>query len=179
MRFEGDCYRAHNPMWSFSPLSGEGAAVHGGRFNPKGVPALYLAVSIDGAVAEAAQGFAGKLEPLTICLYSVDCDGIADLRTEVLRTQAGVAAEEIACPWALDVVERRVPASWRLARRLIAEGHNGILVPSFARHARPEMSNLVLWNWGPELPCRVAVHDPSGRLPRNQLSWGGRIGGLR
>ena len=48
MRFQGDCYRAHNPMWSFSPLSGAGAAIHGGRFNSKGMPALYLSLSIEG-----------------------------------------------------------------------------------------------------------------------------------
>jgi len=31
--------------------------------------------------------------------------------------------------------------------------------------------NLVLWRWGPDLPHRISVDDPSGRLPRNQLSW--------
>ncbi len=36
VRFQGLAYRAHDPRWSFKPLSGEGAAVHGGRFNPKG-----------------------------------------------------------------------------------------------------------------------------------------------
>ena len=75
-------------MWSFSPLSGAGAAIHGGRFNPKGMPALYLSLSIDGAVTEAAQGFAGKLEPLTICLYEVDCDDIVDLSTAESREAA-------------------------------------------------------------------------------------------
>jgi RES domain-containing protein len=77
-------------MWAFSPLSGQGAAIHGGRFNPKGMPALYLSLSIDTAVTEAAQGFAGKLEPLTICLYEVDCDGIIDLSTPGARDAAGV-----------------------------------------------------------------------------------------
>lgn len=171
MRFRGDCYRAHNPMWSFPPLSGVGAAIHGGRFNPKGVPALYLSLTIDGAVTEAAQGFAGKLEPLTICLYSVDCEDIADLSSEESRTKAGVGLPEISCPWALDVAEGRTPASWLVARKLIAGGNHGALVPSFARRARPDMTDLVLWKWGADLPCRVTVHDPSGRLPKDQLSW--------
>jgi len=30
--------------------------------------------------------------------------------------------------------------------------------------------DLVLWDWGPALPRRVDVHDPTGRLPKNQLS---------
>ena len=64
MRFQGLAYRAHNPRWSFTPLSGEGAAVHGGRFNPRGTPALYLALDPMTAIKEAAQGFARKFEPL-------------------------------------------------------------------------------------------------------------------
>jgi RES domain-containing protein len=28
-----------------------------------------------------------------------------------------------------------------------------------------------LWSWSEDLPRRVKMIDPSGRLPRNQLSW--------
>jgi RES domain-containing protein len=174
LRFTGDCYRAHNPKWSFAPLSGDGAKVHGGRFNPKGVPALYLGLTIEGAMIEASQGFAYKLEPLTVCLYEVDCESIIDLSTPEARAAAPVSLEDMACAWALDAAEGREPASWRLAKTFIARGHAGVLVPSFARGARADMRNLVLWKWGPHLPWRVAVHDPSGRLPKNLLSWEGR-----
>jgi RES domain-containing protein len=30
---------------------------------------------------------------------------------------------------------------------------------------------VVLWTWGPDLPHNVNVFDPTGRLPKNQLSW--------
>lgn len=109
MRFAGDCYRAHHPKWSFSPLSGDGAKVHGGRFNPKGTPALYLGLTIEGAVIEASQGFAAKLEPLTVCLYEVDGEDIVDLSTEEGRRDAGVALEDMACAWALDTAEGARP----------------------------------------------------------------------
>ncbi|MGV3552391.1 RES family NAD+ phosphorylase [Rhizobium sp.] len=66
MIFSGFAYRAHDPKWAFDPLSGEGAAIHGGRFNPRGVEALYLATSLEGAVLEASHGFAYRFEPLTI-----------------------------------------------------------------------------------------------------------------
>jgi RES domain-containing protein len=158
-------------MWSFSPLSGEGAAIHGGRFNPRGVPALYLSLTIDGAVAEATQGFAAKLEPLVICLYEVDCEDVLDLSTENGRAAVDVSPTDMASPWAFDRSNGTVPASWTLARRLITQGCAGIVVPSFARHARAGTRNLVLWRWGSEFPHRVSVHDPSGRLPKNQLSW--------
>jgi RES domain-containing protein len=52
MRFQGICYRAHEPKWSFMPLSGSGASINGGRFNPKGIPALYLSLSVETAIKE-------------------------------------------------------------------------------------------------------------------------------
>ena len=35
-------YRVHTPKWASMPLSGAGAATHGGRVNRPGVEALYL-----------------------------------------------------------------------------------------------------------------------------------------
>src|SRR5208283_3004562 len=65
VRLQGLVYRAHNPRWAFSPTSGEGAARHGGRFNPVGVPALYMSRRMETAWLEAQQGFAFKAQPLT------------------------------------------------------------------------------------------------------------------
>lgn len=171
MRFQGTCYRAHDPKWAFSPLSGDGARTHGGRFNPKGVPALYLALTIDGMIAEMTHGFAHRLDPLTICSYQVDVDDVADLRDDDGRKANNVVLADIACAWAADVANGRYPASWRIADRLIALGRAGVLVPSFARGAKSDMTNLVLWKWGPTLPHHVEVYDPSGRLPKDQTSW--------
>ena len=39
--YGGKLYRSLNPVFAREPLSGEGARRHGGRFNPKGTPALY------------------------------------------------------------------------------------------------------------------------------------------
>lgn len=171
MRFQGTCYRAHDPKWSFSPLSGEGARVHGGRFNPRGMPTLYLALTIDGVFADVAHGFARRFDPLTVCSYDVDVDDIDDLREDAGRKASGVDPADLGCAWASDVASGRKPASWRVAERLIGRGSAGVLVPSFAAGAKPDMANLVLWQWGPALPHRVDVYDPSGRLPKDQTSW--------
>ena len=171
MRFRGLAYRAHDPRWSFKPLSGDGAAVHGGRYNPKGTPALYVALDPMTAIKEAAQGFARKFEPCVLCTYEVDCEDVVELRGEKQLSAAGVSEADVACAWFADAVAGREPASWRLARRLIADGAAGILAPSFVRGATPGDVNLVLWDWSGRLPHKVAVFDPSGRLPRNQLSW--------
>lgn len=167
----GTCYRAHDPRWAFSPLSGDGAKVHGGRFNPKGMPALYLALTLEGMFIEMGHGLARRFEPLTVCTYDVDVDDIVDLTKDDGRSANRVTLDDLACAWAADVANKREPASWQLARRLIADGSAGLLVPSFADGARTDMLNLVLWKWGANLPRRVEVHDPSGRLPKDQLSW--------
>jgi RES domain-containing protein len=171
LRFQGTCYRAHDPRWAFSPLSGDGARTYGGRSNRKGVPALYLALTIDGMIVEMTHGFAHRLDPLTVCSYQVDVDDVVDLRDDAGRKANGIALNALACAWADDVASGRYPASWSIADRLIEEGNAGVLVPSFAVGAKPDMANLVLWKWGPDFPHRVEVHDPSGRLPKDQTSW--------
>jgi RES domain-containing protein len=152
-------------------MSGDGAKSKGGRFNPVGVPALYLARTIEGCFLEQAHGFPLRFDPLTVCTYDLDIEGMVDLTTDPGRGAANVQLSELQCSWADDMAAGKEPASWKVAKRLIAEGASGIIVPSFARGARPDMHNVVLWKWGPDLPRRVWVHDPSGRLPKNQLSW--------
>lgn len=171
MRFQGTCFRAHDPKWAFSPISGAGAALKGGRFNPVGVPALYLALTLSGMFKEMGHGFGHRFDPLTVCAYAVDVEDIVDLRDDAGRAAAGVVLDDLACAWAYDLTQRRKPASWRVAETLIAAGAAGILVPSFATGARPGMDNLVLWRWGADLPHQVTVHDPDGRLPKDQASW--------
>ena len=171
MRWEGTCYRAHDPKWAWAPISGEGAALKGGRFNAVGTPALYLALTIEGMLVEMGHGFGHRFDPLTICSYNVDVDDLVDLRTDSARGVEAVDLTEMACPWAYDLADGKVPASWNLAKSLIAKGAAGILTPSFATGARPDMFNLVLWRWGATLPHKVEVHDPNERLPKDQSSW--------
>lgn len=170
MRYEGVAYRALNPYWSHRPLSGDGAALHGGRFNRVGQPALYLATSAAGALREVTQGLALH-DPLTIYAYALDVDDLVDLTQGEVFSQIGFSRTDLACNWKQDLIENRMPASHHVADLLAAEGKAGILVASFAPGAAAQDRNLVLWKWGPDLPHKVNVHDPEGRLPRDQRSW--------
>lgn len=172
MRWQGICYRAHDPRWAWAPLSGEGAAAKGGRFNPIGVPALYLALTLEGMFLEMGHRFAHRFDPLTICSYAVNVEDLVDLRKDTDRAAAGIDFSDISCAWAYDLSNGKRPASWRVAEKLIKAGASGILVPSFAIGAKADMANLVLWKWGSELPHKVEVHDPDKRLPKDQRSWG-------
>lgn len=120
---------------------------------------------------ECTQGFTKRMQPLTMCEYDVDCAGIADLRHDADRDAFGVALGEIGCAWLSFQLAGRQALSWQVIDRLKASGHSGILVPSFVPGATEANVNLVLSRWGPDLPHKVNVYDPAGRLPRNQLSW--------
>ncbi|KKN86259.1 hypothetical protein LCGC14_0271280 [marine sediment metagenome] len=52
-RYAGPLYRALNPVYAREPLSGRGAELYGGRFNAKGVAALYTALDPAGALRES------------------------------------------------------------------------------------------------------------------------------
>lgn len=166
-RYKGIVYRAHDPQWSFDPVSGAGAQRHGGRFNRPGIPTLYLSEHYLTALTEVSQG--GLLPPTTVTPYTVDCDDVVDLTTARGRRAAGVRMNELDCHWEAFVEQRLSPPSWELADRLIGNGAAGILVASFAAGATGR--NLVLWRFGPDRPHQVICHDPAGRLPKDQSSW--------
>ncbi len=164
-------YRAHNPRWSFAPESGEGARLHGGRFNPPGVDALYTCLRPETAWLEGQQGFPFKPQPLTLCAYTVDCRDVVDLTSETTRTALGISVNDLACPWEA-IADRKVqPPTWRLAEMLIAQGCAGLLAPSFAPGSNGDDINAVFWRWSPEPPHRLRIIDDEGRLPRTADAW--------
>jgi RES domain-containing protein len=145
--------------------------VHGGRFNPRGVPALYLSLDWSTAVIEANQGFSFRIPPLTIISYDVDCENIEDLSTASGLRRNGARREELSCPWKLLAETSKAVPSWVLGERPRSGGLAGIIVPSLAPGAGADARNLVLWRWGDTLPHKVTVFDLEGRLPRNDKSW--------
>ncbi len=173
MRFKGLAYRSHNPAWSFDPLSGEGAKSQGGRFNPKGVPALYLSLSQTGALAEYNQGFPHRPQPVTLCAYDIDSDDIVDINDTDELVKLGISVVELNCAWELLAAEKKLPPTWALSICLMDNNYAGIITPSFARNAPKGANNLVLWDWGDTLPHQVKLIDDQHRLPKDQSSWKG------
>lgn len=170
-RFTGRVYRAHHPMWSFEPLSGKGAAKHGGRFNKPGCAALYLSIDPITAWMEAQQSFPFKPQPMTLVAYEVNCAKIADLNDEQLLTNMGSSLEELGCAWEYLANQHIEPPTWRLVERLRALEVAGILVRSFASACTSKNQNLILWDGSDSEPNAVRVIDDFGRLPKTTESW--------
>ena len=164
MIFKGRAWRAHDPRWSFDPVSGKGAAICGGRFNEKGREALYLALSPITALAECTQGFAQRMLPLTLCEYDIDMADIIDLTDAATRQAEGVKEADMACAWLRHNREGKIAPSQKMARSLIKKGYNGAIVPSYVPGIEEGAKNLVLWNWGDRPLNSVKVFDPEGRL---------------
>lgn len=164
-QYTGIVYRGHNPRWQHAPVSGDGAARHGGRWNPVGMPALYTSERFETAWLEAQQGFAFKTQPLTLCTYEVNCGPILDLCSPDIQKQVHPAPEEWMHEAWLDKKLRREPViAWEITTRLIAAGIAGIRVPSQAKGAAERDINIVFWKWTHRIPTRVCVIDDENRL---------------
>jgi len=164
-RYHGKLFRALNPIYAREPLSGKGAALYGGRFNPKGIPALYCSLTVLTALREANQ--VGNLQPTTLVCYDAEIDGIFDSRDPALLEAEGLLPATLADPSWRDQMKAKGEAKTQaLARSLIAKGYCGMLVRSFAPGATENDLNLVLWRWGEAAPARLVLIDEEGRLSR-------------
>ncbi len=84
------------------PLSGEGARIVGGRWNPSGsYPVLYLGASRDVAVAEfrrlavKQRVLPESFLPRTLYTYDIDVGSLLDLRPEAARATVGLTDREL------------------------------------------------------------------------------------
>jgi RES domain-containing protein len=144
MHYRGLLYRAHNPVWARAPLSGEGAARFGGRFNRIGRPALYTSLAPETALREANQ--VGTLQPVTLVAYRADIGPLLDGRDAPALVPFGMTPEALADPgWRERMLSRQPVLTQDLTEVAVGAGFAGIVVPSYARGAPADALNLVLW----------------------------------
>jgi RES domain-containing protein len=137
-------YRVHTPKWASAPLSGAGAASHGGRGNRPGIEALYLALEVQTAIDEYKQ-VSTLLPPGTFVTYQVSATPIVDFRQGFNASEWDPLWEDFYCDWR---------ALWFNDRIEPPMGTNLVLYPSAFGEADT-----------------IAVHDPGNALPKNQASW--------
>lgn len=165
IHYQGKLYRALNPLYAQDPLSGRGAELYGGRFNPKGVPALYTSVSVITALREANQ--VGNLQPTMLVSYDADIERVFDGRDNAALAAEGMDTAALRdSTWRDQMKATGEARTQAFARRLIAAGCHGFMVNSFAPGTAGDDLNIVLWTWGPAAPCRLTLIDDENRLSR-------------
>ncbi len=165
------CWRILTPAWSHRPLSGDGAALHGGRWNAKGRPALYVSergftTPHDIAWAEFQQGLGTRIG--TVVPYEMRIDKLVDLTDSETRHVLGLRQSDFYCAWQAIMLRGETPPTWTIANRLIEGGADAVLVPSMVY---PQGRNIVVWNLDNRAGCEVRVVDPDNALPVDQASW--------
>ncbi len=101
--FAGEGWRHLSPR--YEPLSGEGARLNGGRFNPPGSsPVLYLCRTRACVVAELrhlgdqqAIGLEGLL-PRVVYRYEIELTRVLDLTIDAVRKATGLGSEILTGP---------------------------------------------------------------------------------
>lgn len=166
MRYQGIAYRAHDAQWAWAATLGEGARHCGGRFNARGIKALYLSLSPLTALLES--GPLGHLKPtVVLAIYQINVERIFDaLDPEACEAERATELE-LDCPtWKEDMLERGLSDSQALANRLIAAGYAGMRVRSYIENATPDHVNLVLWDWGDKNSGQLVLLDDELHLPK-------------
>ena len=123
-------------MWrhchpNYDPLSGEGARRHGGRFNSRGVPTLYLCTTIECAQAEYSKQGTHKSLPLSN-LYRISANlyPVLDLTREATRATVGVMLDDlVADDWSVcqDVGTRAYDERFQAVLSWSSTGHDKIM----------------------------------------------------
>lgn len=159
-------WRAFVPRWSFMPLSGEGAARFGGRWNPVGEPTIYAAREMSTAWAEYNQGFVQH--PALIVQMELSGARLADLTDDETLDRLDVPDDVHDTEWRDDLDAGRKPETHRQRQRLIKRRFHGVIYPSFMS---PGGTCVALWRWNrPGAPV-LTIIDPDNRLPKTPASW--------
>jgi RES domain-containing protein len=152
--------------WAFVPLSGDGAAQHGDRWNRERMKALYLAADPMTAVAEYSQDL--QFRPVTLAQYHLSEAQIIDLTDHNCLIEHALMDEIHAVAWRALTLQGSDPPQWPVADRLIAAGWHGAWFPP-ATSAQGR--SIVLWRWNGTGGCKLQVIDQDNRLPLDQSSW--------
>lgn len=162
-----DVYRSAPPKYANSNqlINGGGAKQTGGRWNQKGVAALYCAFTPEAAMAETLayarymgwpvrRGF-----PRVFVALRVKLSNVLDLTDGSIRRRLGVSAERmISTDWRKDLAKGRIPLTHLIGRATFDAGFEGLLVASVSGEDGP---NIVIYPANLTITSTVKILDGS------------------
>ncbi|MBX3397698.1 MAG: RES family NAD+ phosphorylase [Gemmataceae bacterium] len=144
-------YRSSTPKYATEAdlLTGEGSRRTGGRWNPKGIAAVYTSLTPETAMAETlAHNRYNALPiedtmPRVFVAIAVNLESVVDLRDGAVRRRLQVSETKVlTVDWRAELYAGREPITQRLGRAVHATGREGLIVPSAAD---PDGYNLVVF----------------------------------
>lgn len=159
-------FRAYVERWAYDPLSGEGGAQLGGRWNSVGMPCWHAACDAATAWAEFRQGFVQH--PAILIQFMLEGARLADISNSVGLDALGLTGAVNRCEWRRVLDEGAVPETHDLARRLVRKGYHGLIYPSTMS---PGGRAVALWRWNRRGAPRLAVVDQEQRVPKHPAAW--------
>lgn len=151
IEFTARTFRVVPPRWAHAPLSGEGAQLHGGRFNPPGTRAFYSALDPHTAYAEYTQALYDR--PGLLCSFDVEAARVIDLTSNNGLAASGLSEKDLQSRW-FGLSEAPTQLA---ALHLAAQDVDGLVYAS-GQHVTGR--NLVLWRWNG--PPAVTLVDRLG-----------------
>ncbi len=161
-----DLWRVYVPAWGWRPLSGDGAARFGGRWNPTGMAAIYAALELTTAWSEYNQGL--TQHPGLVVRLRLGGASLADASDVDLRSRFAIPPDLGGDAWRAEAARGGSSASQRAGAAMAAAGIDGLIYPSAMS---PGGRCVVLWRWNEDGGPALAVEDPEGRLPADAQSW--------
>lgn len=161
-------YRAHTPKWASEPLSGAGAALHGGRLNRPGMHALYLSTTQAAALAEYQQD-EPMMPPCMLVAYRASITSVVDFRNGFAPGIWDPLWQDLGCNWrGLAMFDGVEPPSWNLGDIVLANRHSAIIYPS---QRIVGGINIVIFTGALRTEDFLDVIDPGKVLPHDRSSW--------
>jgi len=137
--FNGVGYRSSTPEYATKAdlLTGEGSKLHGGRWNPVGIAAVYASLTPETAMSESLANnryYGIALEdamPRTFVAIEANLHAVLDFRDGSMRRRLQVSEERIlVVDWRRDMRAGHDPITHLIGRAAYEVGWEGLIVPS-------------------------------------------------
>lgn len=180
-------YRGIRVKFIHHPLSGEGARLRGGRYNPKSTCALYLAEHKETVFAETQAQYFTAIPTPSIISYQLKTDALLDLSDDATLEVLQLEKSELNMEWDTDLSKlfdiHRDPATYLdflptlpLTQRVYftarAAGADAIRVPSVEHEGH---FNVVLYDWNTGSNTSLEFLDPEGDLTALLEPWDNEV----